>query len=139
LRSWRRKLREADLNLDERPALSDIWNPFLAFAKQPFSAAKGLYADNDMCLAEWGAGGAFFELVRQWSMNDADDGSYDHMEQLHFTFQYDPDPALEQIGAGSLWSGDDLSGWATEVEAAEPFGLLRARAPIQVRVDHHEV
>ena len=72
-------------------------------------------------------------------MNHADDGSYDHMEQLHVTFQYDPDPALEQVGAGFLWSGDDLSGWATEVEAAEPFGLLRARAPIQVRVDHHEL
>ena len=133
------KLRDANLSLDDRPALGDIWNPFLAFAKQPFSAAKGLYVDNDMCLAEWGVGGTFFDLVRQWSMNDADDGSYDHMEQLHITFEYDPDAALEEVSADSLWSGDDLSGWATEVGAADVFGLLRSRAPIQVHADHHEV
>ena len=72
-------------------------------------------------------------------VNDADDGSYDHMEQLHVTLHYAADPALEQVGADSLWSGDDVSNWAVEVEAAEPFGLLRARAPIQIRVDQYEV
>jgi len=133
------KLREAKLNLDECPALGDIWTPFLAFAQQPFAAGKGLYVDNDMCLAEWGEGGLIFDLVRQWSLNDADDGSYDHMEQLHLTLQYDPDPELAQIGAAALWSGDDVNGWAAEVAAAEPFGLLSARAPIQIRVDHHDV
>jgi hypothetical protein len=133
------RLRETSLNLDERPTLGEVWTPFLAFAKQPFLARKGLYVDNDMCLAEWGAGVGFFDLVRQWSMNDADDGSYDHMEQLHLTLHYDADPALEQVGADARWSGDDVSGWATEVEAAEPFGLLRARMPTQILVDHYEV
>jgi len=133
------KLHEASLNLDQRPTLGDVWTPFLAFARQPFSAGRGLYVENDMCLAEWGAGGVFFDLVRQWSMNDADDGSYDHMEQLHLTLHYDADPALEQVGADSLWSGDDASGWAAEVEAAEPFGLLSARMPIRIRVDHYNV
>ena len=123
------RLREASLNLDERPTLGEVWTPFLAFAKQPFLARKGLYVDNDMCLAEWGAGVGSFDLVRQWSMNDADDGSYDHMEQLHLTLHYDTDPALEQVGADFLWSG----------EAAEPFGLLRARMPTQILVDHCEV
>lgn len=134
------KLREASLDLDARPTLGRLWTPFLAFAKQPFQAGEGLYVDNDMCFAEWGAGGSSFDLVRQWSMNDAEDGSYDHMEQLHLTLQYDhPDTALERIGADSLWSGDDIRGWAAEVETAEPFALLRAKAPIQVHVDHYEV
>jgi hypothetical protein len=133
------KLREASLNLDERPTLGDVWTQFLAFAQQPFSSRKGLYVDDDMCLAEWAAGALCFDLVRQWSLSDADDGSYHHMEQLHLTLQYDPDPALERIGADFLWSGDDVSGWAAEVEAAEPFGLLSARAPIHIRLDHYDV
>lgn len=133
------KLREAGLTLDASPTLSEVWAPFLAFAKQPFSAAKGLYVDNDMCFAEWGASGLFFDLVRQWSMNDAEDASYDHMEQLHLTLHFAPDSALEQISADSLWSGDDVGGWAADVEAAEPFALLRAKAPIQVHLDHYEV
>lgn len=134
------KLREASLDLDARPALGEVWTLFLAFAKQPFSAGKGLYVDNDMCFAEWGAGASSFDLARQWSMNDAEDGSYDHMEQLHLTLQYDsPDEALARIGADSLWSGDDVGGWAAEVEAAEPFALLRAKAPIQIHLDHYEV
>jgi hypothetical protein len=133
------KLREANLTLDARPTLGEVWAPFLAFAKQPFSAGKGLYVDNDMCFAQWGVGGTFFDLVRQWSMNDAADGSYDHMEQLHVTLTYDPDPVLEEGAADSRWSGDDVSGWAAEVEAAQPFGLLKAKLPTQIRVDHHEV
>ncbi len=133
------KLRVANLNLDERPTLGDVWTPFVAFAQQPFLAGQGLYVDNDMCLAEWGTGGLFFDLVRQWSLNDADDGSYDHMEQLHLTLQYDSDPSLEQVDAGSLWSGDDLNGWAARVEAAQPFGPLSARKPIQIRIDHERV
>ena len=133
------KLREANLNLDERPTLGEVWTPFLAFAQQPFSARRGLYVDNDMCLAEWAADVGFFDVVRQWSLNHADDGSYDHMEQLHLTLEYAPDPARDQIAADSLWSGDDVSGWAAEVEATEAFGLLRARAPIRIRLEHYEV
>lgn len=133
------KLREAGLNLDERSTLGEVWSPFLAFAQQPFLAKKGLYVDNDVCLAEWGAGVGFFDLVRQWSMNDADDGSYDHMEQLHLTLHYAADQALEQVGADSLWSGDDVTGWAAEVEAAEVFGLLGKKVPTEIRVDHYEV
>jgi hypothetical protein len=133
------KLREAGLNLDEPPTLGDVWTPFLAFAQQQFQARKGLYVDNDMCLAEWGADAGFFDVVRQWSMNDADDGSYDHMEQLHLTLHYDVDPALKGVSAESLWSGDDVTGWAAEVEAAEAFGLLRAKTPTQIRLDHYEV
>ena len=63
----------------------------------------------------------------------------EHMEQLHLTLQYDSDPSLEQVDAGSLWSGDDLNGWAARVEAAQPFGPLSARKPIQIRIDHERV
>jgi len=133
------KLREAGLNLDQRPTLGEVWTPFLAFAQQPFSAGKGLYVENDMCLAEWGTGAVFFDLARQWSISDADDASYDHMEQLHLTLHYDADPALKQVGADFLWSGDDVTGWAAQVEAAKPFGRLSARMPIRIHVDHYQV
>lgn len=133
------KLREAGLSLDERPTLGEVWTQFLAFAQQPFSARKGLYVENDMCLAEWGAGVVFFDLARQWSISDADDGSYDHMEQLHLTLHYDADPALKQVGADYLWSGDDVTDWAAQVEATKPFGQLSARMPIRIRVDHYQV
>src|SRR5689334_458013 len=79
------------------------------------------FIENDMCLAEWGSDpveGAptfVFTLMRQWSLSDADDGSYDDMKQLHLTLNFDLASDTASLARGAIWSGDDVVAWSAEV------------------------
>jgi hypothetical protein len=139
------RLREDGLPVDAKPCLRDLFPSFVAFAQLPFRARRTLYIENDMCLAEWGASDAedarvfALTLARQWAVNEADDGSYDHMELLHLTLNFEPTPELTALGRDAIWSGDDLAGWAAEVQATNAFSALSEKAPTRVLLGHHYV
>jgi hypothetical protein len=129
---------------DERPDPRGVWNCFAAFAGRPV-AGTPLIVENDMCLFEWGIhdfgeGRSFeWDLTRQFVLNDGD-GDYDHMEQLSVTLSFDPEDAdLVSVGAGNLWSGNDLDEWRSDVERLDAFRAVDGKAPRRYRLSHSEV
>jgi hypothetical protein len=60
------------------------------------------------------------DFVRQFSYDM--DGEYDHMEQLHCSFLYDPTPALESVTPENLWSfGLSLDEFYARVDQMRAF------------------
>jgi hypothetical protein len=112
-----------------------VWNVFKAFAAFPVGPVR-----HDACLFQWGTHGARFvwDLTRQLTLDD-EYGDYDHMEQLHCTCSFEPDPGLEALGSGEVWSGDELSAWVREVETLEAFARVAGSRPAEVRVGQERV
>jgi hypothetical protein len=143
-KTFEHMLAAAGVALTARPTVGDVWRAFIEFAAQPFAVATPLYIDNDMCFVEWGVresdheAGFFFDLVRQWSLNDADDGSYDHMEQLHMTLLLAAKEAeLVSLGADSIWAGEAVAEWVRNVEAHAAFVAV-CKLPIAGHQLFHE-
>ena len=111
------------------PDLLKAWFVFKAFAAMPVDGVDA--EDGDMCLFAWGvydwhdSKGERFQIdfTRQFSVND-DAGEYDHMEQLHCSFYFEPTEWLRAYGAGSIWIAKELAKGFAEVEALPIFTLI---------------
>src|SRR2546422_9589195 len=83
-----------------------------------------------MCLFQWGTHdwhdgrGELFEVdfLRQFMIEFESD--YDHMEQLHCTFRFEPTEQLRFLGSGERWMSGDLGTWLADVEASPVFAVL---------------
>lgn len=79
-----------------------------------------------------------FDLVRQFSFNE--DGEFDHMEQFHCTFFYEPIPELRGFET-NLWTcdcagTDDFFG---RVEALPEFQAPQGRVAIRAEIYREQV
>jgi hypothetical protein len=105
------------------------WQVFKQFAALPVEDVAS--EDGDMCLFQWGTydwgdgRGERFEIsfLRQFTIED--DGEYDHMEQLHCTFEFEPTESLRGLGSGEHWIADDLADGLGRIEALPIFAVLR--------------
>jgi hypothetical protein len=139
----RTMLRETGLDL-ERLDPRGTWSVFKLFAAEPVEGA-GPAADDDMCLFEYGVydwsdgkGPRFsWNLCRQFTIYK--DGEYDRMEQLRCDLYFEVTPQLEPLQLDGIWSGSDLAGWATEVEAQEGFHAVTELTPVESSVEQEQV
>jgi hypothetical protein len=105
------------------------WRVFRQFAELPVEDVGS--EDGDMCLFQWGTHdwrdgrGERFEIdfLRQFAIEI--DGEYDHMEQLHCTFEFEPAEAFRGLGSGEHWIAGDLAAGLGQVELLPIFGVLR--------------
>lgn len=102
--------------------------------------------DADMLLFQcgvydWGEGRNFeVDFVRQFIINH-ENGDYDHMEQLHFTFYYPPEDAGMSKIEFNIWNNDcsDLAAFRERVEEAEGFRLAVRATPSRTQIIQHQV
>lgn len=138
-RLWIVRAREAEQTLKEMlgaagvdvgaPEPMGAWRVFREFAELPVEDVAS--EDGDMVLFQWGTHdwgdgrGERFEIdfLRQFTIEDA--GEYDHMEQLHCTFEFEPTEALRDLGSGEHWIAGDLADGLDRVEALPIFTVLR--------------
>ncbi|MGA7990942.1 MAG: hypothetical protein WCC53_05870 [Thermoanaerobaculia bacterium] len=88
--------------------------------------------DKDMLLYQWGTydwgEGAHFELdlTRQLILGSGED---DHIWQLHLTFYFPPEPALQQLGKGDRWceSVEAVPEFVAFVRSTPAFQAVAAR------------
>jgi hypothetical protein len=122
------------------------WSVFKQFAAL---LAEGVDPDGgDMCLFQWGVydwhdgKGERFEIdfLRQFSIN-APSGEYDHMEQLHCSFYFEPSDEFRQFDSGDQWIVGDLGSGFAEVEALPVFAVFRSPTvlPVEVRIEQEQV
>jgi hypothetical protein len=121
------------------------WRVFRQFAELPVEDVAS--EDGDMCLFQWGTydwgggRGERFEInfLRQFTIED--DGEYDHMEQLHCTFEFEPTEALRGLGSGEHWIAGDLADGLGRVEALPIFAVLREPSvpPSAARIKQEQV
>ncbi|HZS24691.1 MAG TPA: hypothetical protein VFA30_06840 [Gaiellaceae bacterium] len=141
-------LRERGVDLGDPDPLA-TWTTFKEFAAMPAMPAEGVDPDGgDMVLFQWGVydwydgNGERFEIdfTRQFSILTRR-GDYDHMEQLHCTFQYEPTEELRALGAGDEWIVGDLDAGFGNVESLPVFAVLRDRlgTPIEHRIEQERV
>lgn len=122
----KRMLKDAGVDL-ARPLLLGTWNVFKVFAALPVEGV-GQDSDDDLLLFQWGCydwrdgkGERFnVDFLRQFTVYSRD-GDYDHMEQLHCTFFFEPTPELQALGSDSEWSGRSLDVWFAQVEELPAF------------------
>lgn len=110
-----------------RPQLQDTWNVFKRFAALPVGGV-GPDPEDDLLLFQWdsydwhdGKGERFnVDFLRQFTIYSRR-GDYDHMEQLHCTFFFEPTPELRALGSGDKWSGGSLDAWFAQIEELPAF------------------
>jgi len=122
------------------------WLTFKDFAVMPVEGIDPY--GGDMLLFQWGVydwydgSGERFEIdfTRQFSILTPE-GEYDHMEQLHCTFRYEPTEVLRAFGAGDEWILGDLDAGFSSVESVPVFSVLRDRlaAPAAHRIEQEQV
>jgi len=122
------------------------WMTFKDFAALPVEGVEP--EGGDMFLFEWGVydwydgSGERFEIdfTRQFSILTSD-GDYDHMEQLHCTFRYEPTDVLRAFGAGNEWIVGDLDAGFSSFESFPVFSVLRDRlaVPVAHRIEQEQV
>jgi hypothetical protein len=125
-----------------RPNPSRTWEVFKEFAAIPIDDLPSDDADGflfEYGVYDWGDGEYFnWGFCRQFILYDGDE--YDHMEQLHCTFYYEPAPALRELGSGELWSfGLSLPEWIAQVERMPGFDATREQIPVSARIEQWEV
>jgi hypothetical protein len=121
------------------------WKVFKRFAELPVEDVAS--EDGDMCLFQWGTHdwadgrGERFEIdfLRQFTIEV--DGEYDHMEQLHCTFEFEPTEALRGLGPGEHWIAGDLADGLGKVEVLPIFAVLREPPvpPSAARIEQEQV
>jgi hypothetical protein len=127
------------------PDPTATWRVFKQFAQMPVEDVAS--EDGDMCLFQWGTHdwgdgrGERFEIdfLRQFMIEV--DGEYDHMEQLHCTFEFEPTDALRGLGSGEHWIAGDLAEGLSQVEALPVFNIVREAParPRMARIEQEEV
>ncbi len=97
--------------------------------------------DQDMLLYQWGTynwgQGAHFSLglTRQLIVGSGED---DHIWQLHLTFYFPPDQALQQIGKGSRWceSLEALPEFVAFVWSSQAFHAAAGRTDARPELEY---
>lgn len=130
----------------DAPSAEDVeraWTVMRAFADEHVEDV-GPDKDCDGVLAEfgtwdWGQGEHFsVGLTRQFVFYDGDE--YDHMAQLHCTFEYEPTAELQALGSGELWSFDmTLDAFFAQALAMEGFGAVRGLKPRRLELSYGDV
>jgi hypothetical protein len=124
-----------------RPDPTRTWEVFQAFAEIPIEDLPGEDADDflfEYGIYDWGDGEYFnWGFCRQFTLYDGEE--YDHMEQLHCTFYYEPTPALREVGSDDLWCGESLSQWVAQVELMPGFAAPSGEIPTSMRIEQFEV
>jgi hypothetical protein len=141
----REMLSASDVDLDNPDPLA-TWAVFKEFAARPVEGVDPEFGD--MFLFQWGVydwrdgNGERFEIdfLRQFSVNTPD-GEYDHMEQLHCTFYFDPTDDLRAFDAGDQWLVGDLDAGLAELESLPVFAVLRDRlaGPVGSKIEQEQV
>ena len=139
-------LKEAGVD-PSRPRPLETWTVFKAFAALPVEGT-GPDPDDDLLLFQWGTfdwgdrRGEHFEVdfLRQFSVYSRGN-AYDHMEQLHCTFSFEPSDGLRSLGSGDRWRYGSLEQWVDEVEAFPVFhaAVVQPKEPLVdafVRQEH---
>jgi hypothetical protein len=102
--------------------VQEAWRVFKDFARVP---VEDVAPEDDGILFDFdflGGRRYHFSLVRQFSFEE--DGEYDHMEQLHCCFMYEPEPELEAIPKVAVWSFDRaLDDFFSTVEELPGFAI----------------
>ena len=97
--------------------------------------------DQDMLLYQWGTynwgQGAHFslDLTRQLIVGSGED---DHIWQLHLTFYFPPDQALQQLGKGNRWceSVEALPEFVAFVRSSPAFRAAAGRAHARPELEY---
>jgi hypothetical protein len=123
----KRMLKDAGVD-PARPPLLETWNVFKTFAVLPVEGV-GPDSDDDLLLFQWGCydwggkGERFnVDFLRQFTVYSRG-GGYDHMEQLHCTFFFEPTPGLRALGSDNEWSGRSLDAWFAQIEELPAFTM----------------
>jgi hypothetical protein len=97
--------------------------------------------DQDMLLYQWGTynwgQGAHFslDLTRQFILGLGED---DNIWQLHLTFYFPPEPALQQLGKGNRWCGsvEALPEFVSFVRSSPAFQASAARTDARPELEY---
>jgi hypothetical protein len=121
------------------------WQTLVDFANIRF--ATGPQPASDGLLYEYGTyrftGRSMFtlDLVRQFETVD-EGGEHDHFVQFHCELRYEPEPALDALGAFDSWWFPDqglLEEWTSEINSRPEWTVLATKVPSEVEIHQEQV
>jgi len=125
------------------PTVESVWRVFKEFCLMPADCQSDMFLFECGVFDYTGTEMFHFSFVRQFGVYESDeddDGEYDHIEQLHCEFLFEPTEELRKWNI-SLWADEEapLEDWFAEVESLPIFRILRHRRADEFRVDQWEV
>jgi hypothetical protein len=133
----------SDAGVDPRsPTFQETWTVFRSFATEPVETKSDGVLVQGAAHSFYGFERYTFDFVRQFEVVDGD-GEFDHYEQLHCEFCFDPAASVGELASFTEWwfadGGSSLDDFLDEIERRREFAAAVGAVALTGRVEQEAV